>query len=172
MKILRILPLIFILLVITALGWKLVSGQAPAMVGRASPAVSLPSVMHPPDTMRNASFNADVSVVNIFASWCAPCTAELPMLKKLSQVKGVKVYGIAWHDQDEALKTWIKKYSPPFADIGNDSDGRTAIAFGIRGVPESFFIDRNGSILYHQAGIITEEDLQRTILPLIKRNVP
>lgn len=170
MKKISLLPLIGVLAILAALGWQL-SHPMPEISAdtKPLPEVNLPSALHSGGTLTNADFTAKLNVVNVFASWCAPCLAELPMLADIAKLDDVKVYGIAWHDKDEALKPWISKNSPPFADIGSDMDGSVAIALGIHGVPESFFLDHDGNIVYHHAGAITEEDMQNVILPLIRQ---
>jgi cytochrome c biogenesis protein CcmG, thiol:disulfide interchange protein DsbE len=108
-----------------------------------------------------------VSLVNVFASWCVPCRAENPVLMRLAQQPGVKLYGIAYKDKPEDNVKFLREFGNPYAAIGNDADGRTGIDWGVYGVPETFVIDRDGRIRHKEVGAITPQSLNQTLLPLI-----
>lgn len=97
-----------------------------------------------------------VTIVNFFATWCVPCLAEHPQITKLSKMKGVEVVGIAWNDPEEALNAWLKKHGNPFTSVWRDPNGRSAIAAGLRGVPETFVLDADGKVRMHIRGAIVE----------------
>lgn len=106
-----------------------------------------------------------VSIVNFFASWCVSCAAEQEVLEKLS--KAVPVYGFAYKDKQGDLEKWLAEQGNPFTGIAADGSGRTAIDWGVYGVPETFIIDGKGIIRYRHVGPVTEESYENIFLPLI-----
>ena len=109
-----------------------------------------------------------VTILNIFASWCGPCVAEHPLLTKLSRESGAELVGIAWNDSGAAIEGFLAEHGNPYARVYLDSASGSALALGIRGVPETFIIDREGVIRFHSAGPITDTVLERDMLPLLK----
>lgn len=96
----------------------------------------------------------NVTLVNFFASWCVPCLVEHPQLKTLAKIDGIDVVGIAWNDKPAALNAWLDKHGNPFDSVWMDATGRAAIAAGLRGVPESFVVDKGGVVRLHIRGTI------------------
>jgi cytochrome c biogenesis protein CcmG/thiol:disulfide interchange protein DsbE len=117
----------------------------------------------------DADFKSRVTVFNVFASWCLPCRAEHPVLMRLARAGKAQVIGLNYKDKPAAAKTWLKELGNPFARIAVDAKGRTAINFGVYGVPETFIIDRQGRIRYKHVGPIRPEDYTTTIAPMIVR---
>jgi cytochrome c biogenesis protein CcmG/thiol:disulfide interchange protein DsbE len=109
-----------------------------------------------------------VSLVNVFASWCAPCRAEHKVLNALAKSQRVPIYGINYKDRTEAARAWLAELGNPYTRIGADS-GRVGIEWGVYGVPETFVVDRQGRIRYKHVGPLTQADLDRKILPLIAK---
>ncbi len=107
-----------------------------------------------------------VTLVNFFASWCIPCLAEHPLITRMAE-DGLPVFGINYKNEPTEARNWLRKYGNPYTRIGSDYDGRTGIEFGVVALPESFVIDQNGVIRYKQVGVITPDDLENIILPLI-----
>lgn len=101
-------------------------------------------------------------LLNIFASWCVPCVAEIPMLLRLKQM-GAEVDGIAVHDTSQDLGQFLAENGNPYARIGLDQGGRAQIAFGSAGVPETFVVDGKGKILYQHIGVVTEDDIPKLL---------
>jgi cytochrome c biogenesis protein CcmG/thiol:disulfide interchange protein DsbE len=99
-------------------------------------------------------------VVNIWASWCAPCRDEHPLLGEVAAMPGVRLVGINYKDQPENARRFLGQLGNPFAAVGADVNGRAAIDWGVYGVPESFVIAPDGSIAYKQIGPLTEESLK------------
>jgi len=116
----------------------------------------------------SADLKGHVSLVNAFASWCAPCRAEHPVLNALAQTKRVAIYGIDYKDKPDAARAWIAELGNPYARIGTD-EGRVGIDWGVYGVPETFIVDAQGRIRYKHVGPLTEKDIGQTILPLVDR---
>jgi len=102
-----------------------------------------------------------VSIVNFFASWCTPCLAEHPNLKTLSRMKGVDLHGIAWNDKPENLRAYLKKNGNPYDSVWRDSSGKAAIAVGLRGVPETYVVGRDGKIRLHIRGALNDTSTRK-----------
>src|SRR5260370_41755678 len=143
-------------------GWALVSGRDPAsigsvMVGRAAPRLA------------DAPLNSGKPVlVNFFASWCAPCRVEHPLFMRLKEREGATIIGVAWKDKPEATRAWLAKYGDPFSRVGTDPEGKTALDWGLSGVPETYLIDGRGIVRLHFRGPINEQDLIQRILPALR----
>lgn len=99
-----------------------------------------------------------VTVLNFFATWCTPCAAEMPELAALKQqFPDIHLEGVAWNDEPKALQSWLKKHRNPFAHVWLDEKGDATIALGIRGIPETFIVDRQGMVRYRLAGPLTPD---------------
>ena len=100
------------------------------------------------------------SLINIFASWCTTCIQEHEVLLKLSASGIINMYGIAWRDMDENTIRYLEKNSNPYLKVGTDNKGKLTKLFSIRGVPETFIINKKGQIIYQIEGNIDEADLE------------
>ena len=110
----------------------------------------------------------EVSVVNFWASWCIPCVEEHPVLVRLKEKTGVRVFGINYKDQPAAARRFLGRYGNPFVAVGVDGNGRTAIEWGVYGMPETFIVDGKGRIAFKHVGPITAEALEAKIIPAIR----
>lgn len=108
-------------------------------------------------------------LINFFASWCTPCLGEHPLIAALGARDDVLLYGIAWNDSAAGVAAFLQKNGNPYDHVAVDEDGRTAIAYGITGVPESFLIDRGRRIAYHQRGPLTKEIIEKEIIPALEK---
>ncbi len=117
----------------------------------------------------NADLTGQVSLVNVFASWCLPCRVEHPILMRLARDRKVRIFGLNYKDKPEDARAWLKELGNPYWRIGADRDGRVGIDWGVYGVPETFIVDSQGRIRYKQIGPITASDLDEKILPIIER---
>ena len=106
---------------------------------------------------------ADAPVlVNVFASWCVPCRAEHAVLTRLAERDGVRLMGINYKDEPADALAWLSDLGNPYERIGSDLSGRAGIEWGISGVPESFVVDGDGTVVYRQVGpILGREDIDR-----------
>ena len=138
------------------------------LIDKPAPQFALPPLAGEKQGFSSADLKGHVSLVNTFASWCAPCRVEHPVLNALARTKQVPIYGIDYKDKQEAAAAWIAELGNPYTRIGAD-DGKVGIEWGVYGVPETFVIDRAGRIRYKHVGPLTEADLRRTILPLVAR---
>ena len=110
-----------------------------------------------------------VSVVNFWASWCAPCVAEHPLLDKLKTEAGVDVLGINYKDSPTDAVRFLGRYGNPYTAIGTDQKGRNGIEWGVYGTPETFVVNGKGEIVYKHIGAITDTSLATQLLPAIEK---
>ena len=142
--------------------------KAPArshLLGQSAPAFSLPA-LDGETPVSLAAYKGKTVLVNFFASWCTPCRAEHPFLMQL-KTDGVLIIGIDYKDKPAAARQMLDDLGDPFAAIGQDADGRTGIDFGITGVPESFVIGADGTVLANWPGPIDQSVLESKILPAL-----
>ena len=109
-----------------------------------------------------------VTLLNIWASWCTPCIAEHPFITELAGDKNVRLVGINYKDKPKAAIQFLQNLGNPYQQIGVDEDGTIAIDFGVYGVPETYLIDHKGIIRYKVVGPVTPEIIERDLRPLIK----
>ena len=112
----------------------------------------------------------ELTVVNVFASWCLPCRVEHPQLMALADRHGITVHAINYKDDPDDARRFLTRLGNPFTLIGADRQGRAAIDWGVYGVPETFIVDGSGRILHKHLGPIMDRDLEHTILPLIEEH--
>jgi len=129
-----------------------------AMVGQQAPNDALPTLAGAPAApIRTALKGA--TLVNFFASWCAPCAAEAPTLAAL-KAEGVRIVGVAWKDDPAATKAFLDRNGDPYQTIFVDQAGRAGIDFGVTGVPETYLIGADGKILDKEAQPLTPADAE------------
>ncbi len=170
-----ILPATLFLLLVGCLGYRLNligKGNAPdtipsVMINRPVPTFNLPALYENKPGFASADLKDKITFVDFFASWCEGCRVEHPYLGEAKKL-GVRLVGIDYKDKPEEAKKWLEKMGDPYDAIGLDKDGRTAIDFGLYGVPESYLIDKQGIIRFKQTGPLTPEIIQTKILPLVK----
>ena len=107
------------------------------------------------------------TIVNVFASWCVECQVEHPALLALSQEPGIRLYGIDYKDDMASARRFLGRNGNPYARVGADASGRTAIDFGVYGVPETYVVTGDGKIAYRHVGPLTESAIRDKILPLL-----
>ncbi len=137
------------------------------LLGRPVPAFHLPPVQGRALGLSTDDLKGEVSLVNVFASWCVACREEHPLLMRLKEEGTVPVHGLNYKDRPDDAARWLDKMGDPYARTGADRDGRVAIDWGVYGVPETFVVARNGHIAYKHTGPISPQALSRIILPLI-----
>jgi cytochrome c biogenesis protein CcmG/thiol:disulfide interchange protein DsbE len=138
-----------------------------ALIDKPAPDFSLPGLDGKPG-LGKSDLAGRVVLVNFFASWCVPCRVEHPLLMRLSEEGKIALYGIDYKDQPEDASRLLAQLGDPYRRIGVDRAGRTAIDFGVYGVPETYVVDQSGRIRYRQVGPITADDLEGKIMPLLK----
>ena len=153
-------------LLATLRGERDVSQLPSTMIGKPVPQVDLPNLDDPLQTVRPAQFAGKPLMVNVFASWCAPCRAEAPALAVLE--KDIPILGIAYKDKPSDTREFLQQYGNPFIAVGIDRDGAGGRALGVYGVPETFLLDKDGTILLRHAGPIDRRVMDDILLPQIR----
>lgn len=138
-----------------------------ALIGKSVPAFQLPGLTPDAKGLSDADLKGQVTVLNFFASWCAPCRAEHPLLGELARDARIHLVGITYKDKSADSQRFLEELGNPFAAIGADENGRTGIDFGLAGVPETYVIDRDGIIRYRLPQPIDPTRLAGEIWPLI-----
>lgn len=138
------------------------------LIGKPAPAFALPALDERSRGLSSADLaQGEISVVNVFASWCVPCRAEHPFVSEIGRMEGVALYGIAYKDAPEDARGFLDELGDPYERVGADIDGRAGIELGVYGVPETFFIGPDGIVRYKHIGPILPEHMERRIRPLI-----
>ncbi len=159
----RFAPLVLLLLIIAAMVWRLAtptSSNVPSKLeGQPVPAFDLGPALDtkPPLSSRDLA-TGQPRLLNIFASWCVPCIAEVKVLQQL-KARGVAIDGIAIRDTPEDVAAFLARNGDPYERIGSDPQSELQIALGSSGVPETFVIDGHGIIRFQQIGPIEPGDV-------------
>ena len=134
------------------------------------PPFSVPLYNNDDVVFSEQDLNGKITVVNFFASWCAPCRIEHPLLMKIAQGDdNIQMVGIAYKDADAAITQFLDTMGNPYDTIAMDREGAAAIPFGISGVPETFVINKMGHIQYRTKGPVMPDDVDDVIIPMLKR---
>ena len=159
---------------LAAIFWFRLGGGDPsripsALIGRPAPQTSLP----PLEGLVNdgaqvpgldpAVFRGKVSVVNVWASWCVPCHEEAPLLTELARDRRLQMVGINYKDASDNARRFLGRHGNPFGVVGVDGNGRASIEWGVYGVPETFIVGRNGTILYKLVGPLTPANFETVL---------
>jgi cytochrome c biogenesis protein CcmG/thiol:disulfide interchange protein DsbE len=157
------------LVVLLAIGLSLNPREVPSpLVGKAAPAFTLPRLDRPDEKLSPEALRGKVWLLNVWASWCAPCREEIPVLLALAKSGTVPIYGLNYKDRrDEALGL-LKQFGDPYVASAVDADGRVGIDYGVYGVPETYVIDQAGVIRLKHIGPVTRETVEQKILPVVK----
>jgi cytochrome c biogenesis protein CcmG, thiol:disulfide interchange protein DsbE len=153
-----------------AIGLTLNPREIPSvLIGEPVPDFTLPPVQGRTLGLSDKDLKGEISLVNVFASWCTACRQEHPLLMNLGRQNIVPVHGLNYKDKPDDAQKWLDDLGDPYTRTGADIDGRVAIDWGVYGVPETFIIDKEGKIAYKQIGAINQKILDEKILPLVKR---
>jgi cytochrome c biogenesis protein CcmG/thiol:disulfide interchange protein DsbE len=146
-----------------------------ALIGHDVPPTDLPPLEgltrdgKPIPGVTNATFKDAVTLVNVWASWCVPCHDEAPLLDELAKDKRIQLVGINYKDAADNARRFLNRYGNPFVATGADDKGRTAIDWGVYGVPETFVVGRDGRIAYKMVGPIDADNLVKVLEPEIEK---
>ncbi|ODT80936.1 MAG: thiol:disulfide interchange protein [Pelagibacterium sp. SCN 64-44] len=138
----------------------LIDRPAPQFTMQAVPGLDVPG-------FETATLLGEVSVVNVFASWCIPCRDEHPLLVDLKERAGVRLFGINQADAPENAHAFLAELGNPYDAVGADPNRRASIDWGVYGVPETFIVDAKGVITFKHVGPMTKADIEASILPAI-----
>ncbi len=116
-----------------------------------------------------AALQGEPTLVNVFASWCIPCRDEHPLLEALKTKTGVRLFGINHSDAPENARAFLAELGNPYDAVGADRDRRVSIDWGVYGVPETFLVDADGTIVYKHVGPLTPEAIETEVLPALEK---
>ncbi|MBJ7407033.1 MAG: DsbE family thiol:disulfide interchange protein [Bradyrhizobium sp.] len=172
---LMVLPLIAFLALALLFWFRLGSGDISripsALIGRPAPQTVLPPLSGLQDNgapvpgLDPAAFKGKVTLVNVWASWCVPCHDEAPLLTELAKDKRFQLAGVNYKDAADNARRFLGRYGNPFSHVGVDANGRASIEWGVYGVPETFVVGREGTIVYKLVGPITPQNLKTVLMP-------
>lgn len=170
---LALLPLVALVVLIAVFALNInrdPSLVASVLINKPAPDFSLPAVdgLDVPG-FDTAKLKGQVTVVNVFASWCIPCRDEHPVLEKLKAETGIPIYGINQKDAADQARAFLAELGNPYDAIGADTAGRTSIDWGVYGVPETFIVDAKGVIRFKHTGPLSPDDIDREIVPALAR---
>jgi cytochrome c biogenesis protein CcmG/thiol:disulfide interchange protein DsbE len=140
-----------------------------ALIGKPVPDFNLPPVQGRSLGLSSANLHGEVSLVNAFASWCYACRLEHPLLLRLAEDKTVPIHGLNYKDAPADAAYWLDSLGDPYTRTGADRDGRVSVDWGVYGVPETYVVGADGRIAHKHVGALSEQDIQKTILPLVVR---
>ena len=166
-----LLPLgIFIVLVaFLAIGLNLNPREVPSpLIGKPAPAFDLPQLHQPELRFAPKDMQGKVWLLNVWASWCVSCREEHPLLVALAKTGTVPIVGLNYKDGRADALRWLKQFGDPYVRSSADTEGRVGIDYGVYGVPETYVIDKAGVIRFKQIGPVTQDVLEKTILPLAR----
>ena len=140
------------------------------LIGHEAPVTNLPPLAESGlPGLASADFKGHVTLVNVWASWCAPCREEQPLLMTLKNDPRFRLVGLNYKDKPENALRFLGEMGNPFAAVGVDESGRTAIDWGVYGVPETFVIGKDGRIAFKHVGPLTPDSVRDELLPQIEK---
>lgn len=159
-----------ILALILGVGLKLDPREVPSpLINKPAPAFALPRLDRPDAQISKTDMQGKVWLLNVWASWCVSCRDEHPVLLDLAKSGIVPVIGLNYKDERTDGLRWLAQFGNPYQLSAYDHEGQVGIDFGVYGVPETFVIDKQGTIRYKQIGVLTEQNLREKILPLVRK---
>ena len=138
-------------------------------IDKPAPDFSLPTLHDPSRRVAPADLRGQVWVLNVWASWCAPCREEHPVIVQAAGQANVAFFGLNYKDDPRNAKEWLLRLGDPYRTSLSDRDGRVGIDYGVYGVPETFVIDKQGLIRFKHIGPVTSEVWSQRMLPLIRK---
>lgn len=174
-RLIVLLPLLIFLALAGVFLTQLLSGgdtsEIPsALIGQSAPATNLPPLEGSGlPGLDSTTFAGKVTVLNVFASWCAPCRDEHRVLMGLAQDRRYTLSALNYKDKPENARRFLGDLGNPFTAIGVDETGRTAIDWGVYGVPETFVVGKDGHIAYKHVGPLTPDSVRTVLLPEIEK---
>ncbi|MBI3041750.1 MAG: DsbE family thiol:disulfide interchange protein [Betaproteobacteria bacterium] len=139
------------------------------LIGKPVPEFRLEPVKGRTLGLASSDLRGEVSVVNVFASWCVECRAEHPLWMQLRAEGNVPLHGLNYKDRPDDAARWLGELGDPYTRTGADLDGRVGIDWGVYGVPETFIVDKRGMIRHKVIGAVTRKSLDEKVLPLVRK---
>ncbi len=137
------------------------------MINKPVPTFNLPAVNDETPPLSSEDLKGQVTLINVFGSWCIACQYEHQFLMDLQASGIIPLYGIDWRDTPEQGAAWLARYGNPYDAVGVDEIGQTVIDFGVTGAPETFIIDQKGYIRWRHVGPMTQEIWDKDLWPMI-----
>lgn len=157
-----------LLLVLLGIGLKLDPREVPSpLIGKPAPAFELP-LLDGEGSLTPAALAGRPVLVNFFASWCAGCRVEHPLLLELAAKQGVEIVGVDYKDDPAAGRQWLQRHGNPYRTVAVDREGAAGLDWGVYGIPETFVLGADGRILFKQIGPMTPQAWERDIRPLLQ----
>ena len=154
--------------ILLAIGLTMDPREVPSpLIDKPVPMFSLAPVQGRQLGLASNDLKGEVSLVNVFASWCVACRQEHPLLLEVSRQNIVPIHGLNYKDEADDAAGWLDALGDPYTRTGADLNGRVGIDWGVYGVPETFVIDKNGNIAYKHIGPISQQDWETKIHPLV-----
>lgn len=181
---LALLPLVIFVALAAVFTVQLMSGKdnsaiPSVLIGKAAPVTNLPPIEglahnnSPLPGLDSSEFitgpGGKLTLVNVWASWCAPCRQEHPVLTELAKDKRLRVVGLNYKDQPENARRFLGDLGNPYEAVGVDNTGRSTIDWGVYGVPETFLVNQEGKIIYKHVGPITPASVRNELMPAIEK---
>jgi len=164
------LAIFAILAVFLGVGLTLDPREIPSpLVGRPVPQFQLAAVKGRTLGLASSDLRGDVSIVNVFASWCVACRDEHPLWMTLARQNVVPIHGLNYKDKPDDAARWLGDLGDPYQRTGADLDGRVGIEWGVYGVPETYVVDKRGVIRDKVIGPINPKIVAERLLPLVRR---
>jgi len=138
------------------------------LIGKAAPAFVLPMLYEPTRQLSTQEMQGQVWLLNVWASWCGACKDEHPLLMQFSKQNIVPIVGLDYKDKAADGKATLDKAGNPYSMVITDTDGKVGFDYGVYGVPETYVIDKQGIIRFKLIGAVTAQNLQETIIPMVK----
>jgi len=173
-KLKKSLPFIFLLILfslfLSQLFFNKSTHELPSpLIGEPLPNFSLPPLQTGQSALTSQVMIGQVSLLNVFATWCAACQFEHAMLMHIKDNYHIPIYAINYKDDPSAARKWLQDQGNPYRLVGIDQRGDLAIDLGVYGTPETFIISREGRIVYRHVGAINQQNWDQVLYPLIKR---
>jgi cytochrome c biogenesis protein CcmG/thiol:disulfide interchange protein DsbE len=163
------LALFLVLVVFLAIGLTRNPQELPsALIDKPAPTFRLPQLKQPDKTFSAEDMRGKVWMLNVWASWCVACRDEHPYLFEYQKSGAVPIYGLNYKDRPEDALGWLSELGDPYLLSAVDLDGRVAIDYGVYGAPESYIIDKSGTIRMKHVGPVMPEVWEKKILPLVQ----
>lgn len=164
------LGIFFLIVVLLGVGLTLDPRRVPSpLVGKPIPAFELSTVLDPEQRFTQDDLRGRVSLLNVWATWCVPCRDEHPVLVGIARRGEAVIYGLNYKDDRNEAKTWLESLGDPYEKSGFDANGRAGIDLGVYGVPETFIVDADGTVVYKRIGPIDEKIWREQLHPLVKQ---
>jgi len=163
------LGLFLVMVVFLAIGLRRDPHELPsALINKAAPTFRLPQLKDPTKTFSAEDMRGKVWLLNVWASWCVACRDEHPLLLEYARSGAIPILGLNYKDKREDALAWLQEFGDPYQLSAADLEGRVAIDYGVYGAPETYIIDKSGTIRFKHVGPVTTDVWSQKVLPLVQ----